>query len=224
MLMWQIMVEAQLTEVCVLRNIVLKVHIYGALLCFSYLILFGISVLNFNHPFAFTRPPAAQKTWTQPIAIPALVKPDDKTPADVMQRLNNAAILGAMRSFAESYPYSNGSWTSPGTYHAHLVRPGKEYDIDVHPNEGNTTITQTRTGFWTLIRDLHGSYSVYADSVVASTWSWYTDLCTFVVMFAGISGVYLWAARRRERRIGLLMIGIAGLVSVILMLLVTFHG
>ena len=207
-----------------LRKFVLNVHIYGGLLCFSYLILFGISVLNFNHPFAFTKPPAAEKTWTQPISIPALVKADGRIPADAMQRLNNAAILHAMRSFAESYPYSSGSWTSPGAYHAHLVRPGKEYDIDVQPNQGTATITQRRTGFWTLIRDLHGSYFVYADSIFASTWSWYTDLCTFVVMFAGISGVYLWTARRLERRTGLLMIGIAGVVSVTLMLLVTFHG
>ena len=129
-----------------------------------------------------------------------------------------------MRSFAESYPYSNGSWTSPGNYHVHLVRPGKEYQIDVRTDEKIATITQTRTGFWTLTRDLHGSWYVYADSVFATTWSWYTDLCTFVVMFAGISGVYLWTARRRERRIGLLMIGIAGVVSVTLMLLVAFHG
>ncbi len=207
-----------------LRTIILKVHIYGALLCFSYLILFGISVLNFNHPLAFTKPPADKKTWTQPMAIPALVKPDDKTPADVMQRQNDAAILGAMRSFAESYPYSTGSWTSAGTYHAHFVRPGKEYDIDVQSNQGDATITQTHTGFWTLIRDLHGSYFVYADSVVASTWSWYTDICTAVVVFAGVSGVYLWTARKRERRIGLLMMGIAGIVSVAIMLLVTFHG
>lgn len=207
-----------------LRKIVLNVHIYGGLLCFSYLILFGISVLNFNHPFVFTQPSATEKTWTQPIAIPTLVKADGRMPADAMQRLNNAAILRAMRSFAESYPYSNGSWISPGTYHAHLVRPGKEYDIDIQSNQGSATITQTRTGFWTLIRDLHGSYFVYADSVVASTWSWYTDLCTFVVMLAGVTGVYLWTARRRERGIGLLMIGVAGVVSVTLMLLITFHG
>jgi hypothetical protein len=209
---------------CVLRKTVLYVHIYGGLLCFSYLILLGISVLNFNHPFAFTKPSAEETTWTQPISIPSLVKADSKTPPDAMQRLNDAAILHAMGSFAESYPNSNGSWTSPGTYHAHLVRPGKEYQIDVHVDQGTETVTQTKTGLWTLVRDLHGSYFIYADSVLASTWSWYTDLCTFVVVFAGISGIYLWTRRRRERRIGLFVIGIATVLSLSLMLFVTFHG
>lgn len=207
-----------------LRRITLNIHIYGGLLCFSYLMILGISVLNFNHPFAFTRPQANETSWTQPIDIPALVKADGKTPADAMQRQNNAAIVRAMRSFAEPYPNSNGGWTSANTYHAHLVRPGKEYQIDVRPDQKTATITQTRTGVWTLIRDLHGSYFVYADSVLAGTWSWYTDLCTGAVLFAGISGVYLWTARRRQRRIGLIVIAIAGAVSISLMLLVTFDG
>jgi hypothetical protein len=208
----------------VLRKIALNIHIYGGLLCFSYLILLGIIVLNFNHPFAFTHRQPDETTWTQPIDLPALAKPDGKTPADAMQRQNNAAIVRMMHSFAAAYPTSNGSWIGPNTYHAHLVRPGKEYQVDVHPDQKSATITQIRTGWWALIRDLHGSYYVYPDSVLASTWRLYTDLCVFVVMFAGISGVYLWTARRRERRIGLLAIGVAGVVSIVAMLLVTFAG
>jgi hypothetical protein len=99
-------------NVYVLRRIALNLHIYGGLLCFSYLIILGISVLNFNHPFAFTRPQTNETTWTQLLEVPALAKADGKTPADAMQRQNNAAIIHAMRSFAEPYPNSNGSWTS----------------------------------------------------------------------------------------------------------------
>ena len=207
-----------------LRRIVLNLHIYGGLLCFSYLILLGISVLNFNHPFSFTRGQPDQTTWTQQSGMPRLAKADGKTSADAMQRRNNAAIARMMHTFAAAYPTSNGSWTVPDTYHAHLVRPGKEYQVDVHPDQKRATITQIRTGGWALIRDLHGSYYVYPDSILASTWRFYTDLCVFVVMFAGVSGVCLWTARRRERRIGLLVIGIAGVVSILLMLLVTYAG
>lgn len=39
------------------RRIVLNVHMYGGLLCFGFLVLFGISVLNFNHPFALPNHP-----------------------------------------------------------------------------------------------------------------------------------------------------------------------
>jgi hypothetical protein len=104
------------------------------------------------------------------------------------------------------------------------VRPGKVYDVDVHPGRGSATVTQTRAGVWSLIRDLHGSAVVYPESHLASTWRWYTELCTFVVVAAGVSGVYLWVAGRRERRVGLVVLGAAVAVSVALMLLVTFRG
>ena len=43
-----------------LRKLILNLHIYAGLLCFGYLIVFGVSSLNFNHPFAFTRAKASR--------------------------------------------------------------------------------------------------------------------------------------------------------------------
>jgi len=218
--------EPRSGEVCLLRKIILNIHIYGGLLCFSYLILLGISVLNFNHPFSFTKPTASVTTWSQPIAPSALLRTEGKTNPEALNilRQNNSAILHALGSFAAPSPTADGAWIDADTYHARFARPGKAYEIDVHPSHGSATITQTRTGFWTMIRDLHGSSTVYPDSILASSWRWYTDLCTFVVVAAGISGVYLWTGRRRERRIGLIMLGAAGALSLALMLFITFHG
>ncbi len=207
-----------------LRRIILNAHLYGGLICFSYLILFGISVLNFNHPFEFTKSPASVTSWTQPMALPALERSD--ADATKVRRDNNEAILHALGSFAA--PTRNvdadGAWTDAETYHAHLMRPGKTYDIDVHPGRGTATITQTRANFWTLVRELHGSAVWYPESILASSWGWYTELCTFVVIAAAASGVYLWAGRLRERRIGLIMLLGAGALSSALMLLITFRG
>ena len=208
-----------------LRKLILNIHMYGGLLCFSYLILFGISVLNFNHPFAFTKPPASITTWSQPMQLPQLAKPGGARDAQAVQRDNNLAIVHALGSFAAPPPaVSSGDWIDADTYHAHFERPGKGYDVDARLSRGVAQVTQTRTGFWTLVRDLHGSAVVYPESSLASTWGWYTELCTFFVIAAGISGVYLWAGKRRERRIGLITVLAAGAVSVALMLLVTFRG
>jgi hypothetical protein len=163
-------------------------------------------------------------TWTQPMALPQLARTDGSSAAEAMQiRVqNDNMILHALGSFAIP-SRGEGNWTDPNTYHAHFHRLGKEYQIDVHPSQGAATITQTRTSFWALIRDLHGAHDTYPDSLLASTWAWYTDLSTYVVIGAGISGVYLWTRRRRERRIGLIMLGAAAAVSLFLMLLITFH-
>jgi hypothetical protein len=43
-------------------------------------------------------------------------------------------------------------------------------------------------------------------------WRWLADGTVYVVMFLTISGVYLWAVLRAERRIGLALI-VAGAIS-----------
>lgn len=207
-----------------LRKIVLNLHLYGGLLCFSYLILYGISSINFNHPFAFTKARGSTTTWTQSLRLPAeFATTAGKGGAEVsrIQNQDNQMVLHALGSFAAP-PYGlTGGWTGPDTYHAHVMRLGKEYQVDVHPTQGTATITQTRMGFWTFIRELHGAHVTFPDSLLASTWAWYTDLCTVFLVVAGISGVYLWTRRRAERRVGLILLGVAMTLSLALMLLIT---
>lgn len=197
---------------------------YGGLLCFSYLLLIGISTLNFNHRFPFTMRPASVMTWTQPMTLPGLVTPEaaNHDVASIVHQ-NNPMVIRALGSFG-SFTYADGAWTNSDTYHARFVRPGKEYQVDVHPSRGTATIVRTRGNVWAMIRDLHGLYAVYPDSLLASSFKWYTEISAIVVLFACISGVYLWTARRKERRIGLIMLGAAGVVSLSLMVLITMYG
>ena len=208
-----------------LRKIILNIHIYGGLLCFSYLILLGISTLNFNHPFAFTTA-GTTTTWTQPLKLPDLARPEGKNAQDWsrLRTQNNQKVLHALGSFAFPNTAGDGNWKDSDTWHTHFVRVGKEYDIDVHVDQGTATITQTRRNLWTLIRELHGEHETFPESFFASTWAWYTDLCACVVVAAGISGVYLWTHRRRERRIGLILLAAATAVSLALMLVIALHG
>jgi hypothetical protein len=208
-----------------LRKIVLNIHIYGGLLCFSYLILLGISTLNFGHPFAFTAG-GTTTTWTQPLTVPQLARTEGKNTQELsrLRTQNNQMILHALGSFAFPNTAGDGNWKDANTWHAHFARVGKEYDIDVHVDGGTATVTQTRKNIWTLIRELHGEHGTYAESIFASTWAWYTDLCACVVVAAGISGVYLWTRRRRERAIGLILLAAATAVSASLMLVIALHG
>ncbi len=203
-----------------LRRVILNVHMYGGLLCFGFLILFGISVLNFNHPFAFTKSPVSVTTWTMPMSDPKRADGLDVLESLPIRRENNLAILHAMGSFAVPFTSFDGQWIDADTYHAHFVRPGKMYDVDV--SGGTATITQTRGSVWSLIRELHDyAGTSYPESVIASSWRWHTEVGTLFVFAAIMSGVYLWIVGRRQRRIGLLVLVAAGAVSIALMILVT---
>ena len=71
---------------------------------------------------------------------------------------------------------------------------------------------------------LHGFHGKMPGSTFVSTWGWYTELCTFVVLFAGASGVYLWTQRKNECRVGYILIGAATAFSIGLMIFLTVHG
>ena len=48
--------------------------------------------------------------------------------------------------------------------------------------------------------------------IVMRVWSWFADATVYLLLFISVSGIYLWAVLRSERRIGLAMLG-AGAVT-----------
>jgi hypothetical protein len=211
------------------RRLILNLHTYGGLLCFSYLILFGISSLNFNHPFAFTRAKSEPRHWEQKVELPDLprVTPDLKGEQRVAAKAQaNHMVRRALGLYGHQRPWKESWWdpNDPNHYHASLVRPGVEYEVDVYLDKELAKVTETRTGVWQVIQGLHGFHGKMPDSRFVSTWGVYTELCTFVVLFAGASGIYLWTQRRNERRIGYVLLSGAGLVSLALMILFALRG
>ena len=211
-------------EASQIRRILLNIHIHAGLLCFSGLLVLGISTLIFNHTDVQTH--MTSTTWSQPFPVDRIAKTDGKSIEEsrAIRGENNRVILRTLRSFATSTPEPDGRWTDADTYHAHFTRLGAEYEVDVHRSQGTASVTRKRPGVWATIRDLHGSVATYTGSVFAGTWRWYTEICVFVVVSQGITGIYLFAVRRRDRRMGFALLGIAGGFSVVLMLVVTLRG
>jgi hypothetical protein len=55
-----------------MRKWMLRLHLYLGLVCSGYLIVFGVSSLNFNHPFEFTKPGTEKVTWERTIPLPVV--------------------------------------------------------------------------------------------------------------------------------------------------------
>ena len=212
-----------------LRKFILNLHIYAGLLCFGYLIVFGVSSLNYNHPLAFTRARGEPRRWEQPISVPDLPRltPGMSGEQRVAAKAEaNHAVRRALGLFGHQRPWQQSWWDEKDAnhYRASLVRPGVEYDVDVHLDRNVAVVTETRTGAWEVVARLHGQHGEMPGSAFVSTWAWYTEFCTLAVVFAGASGVYLWTRRRNERRIGYALLGGAGALSIALMLYLTLHG
>ena len=127
-----------------LRSLFLKIHIYAGLLCSSYLLIFGLSSLNYNHHFG---------------------KPSDSDHISWERRTELATVDGDDRAFTNRITERLGliGWTIPWeTYrdegdnlHFGLNRPGKKYTVHVFFDEGLIRVEERRTGFWPIVNSLH---------------------------------------------------------------------
>ncbi len=193
-----------------MRDLILKLHMYGGLLCSSYLIIFGLSALNYNHHFG--KPGHEKIVWTRTVQVEDM--DDDNVLAAAVR--DSLGLIG--------WPLS---WKTRrderGDLRFELSRPGKKYTIHAFPRQNRVEVVEVRTGFWPVINHLHGLMRL-PGSPFMSLWGIYTEVCVWVVLFSAASGVYLWTIRRSERLIGGLLLGSSSLLSLLFMLYVWIRG
>ena len=195
-----------------MRNWVLRIHLYLGLLCSSYLIVFGVSSLNFNHPFGFTKPGTEKVSWQRSLALPPVGE----------NEAESEAVRDALGLVGWTIPWET-SRDGNGDLHFGLARPGKHYTIHVLRGQGVVRVEAQRKGYWAVVREMHGNKGV-PRSRLMTVWGWYTELCTFVVLFAACSGVYLFATRRKDRRAAWSVLGVATALSLAFMLYLRYAG
>jgi hypothetical protein len=196
-----------------MRTWVLRLHLYLGLLCSGYLIVFGVSSLNFNHPLAFTRPGTDKITWERNIALPE--QSGDNT-------AESEAVTDALGLMGWTLPWETHR-DPGGDLHFGLARPGKHYSVHVLRSAGAVRVEEQHKGYWTVVREMHGNHGV-PRSHLMTAWGWYTELTTLVVLFAAASGVYLFATRRKDRRAALAVLGAVTVLSLAFMLYVRYGG
>jgi hypothetical protein len=193
-----------------LRNLLRKIHIYGGLICSSYLVIFGVSSLNFNHEFG--KGSNKKVTWERSLKI--------------LDMENNMALSESVRDslglFGWPLPWETRR-DEQGNFHFGISRPGKHYSVSVFFAENRIAVVETRKGFWPVVNSLHAVMGV-PSSPFMSLWGAYTELCTWVVLFSAASGIYLWTHRQKERLVGwVLLLGASG-TSLLFMVYVWWRG
>jgi hypothetical protein len=195
-----------------MRQWIYRLHLYGGLLCAAYLVVFGLSSLQFNHHFAWAassdRPEPA---WEVPL-------PPLRGTNDVARAENLRDDLGLM-----GWPLPWEMRRDDDGLHVVMERPGRSYRIHALTRDGRVRVEPKAKGFWPAVVSLHGLTGI-PGSRLASWWGVYTELCVWVVLFAAASGVWLWIGARRERVAGRLALALGFLGSVAFMVYVVVKG
>ena len=187
-----------------MRKRILDLHLYLGLLCAPYLIVYGLSGLAFNHGWQIEEIPAGRWKATLQAEAP---DPASHTPLERARALQaDQALVGTVeeRSVAE---------TGMGGLAFRVQRPGADYDVAFAP-DGTIEIARTRTGIWRVLQGVHGLRRLDG-SVLAPLWWIYTEASVWTLVFASLSGIYLWA-RTSRMTLGIGTIALGAIVFSIL--------
>jgi len=92
-----------------------------------------------------------------------------------------------------------------------IVRPGLNTMIDLNVDERTAVVSEYRTPFWERLSYLHRSPGPHNVAIRGNwfwtrAWRWVADATVYLVLFLPVSGLYLWALLRPERRVGLILL------------------
>ena len=95
--------------------------------------------------------------------------------------------------------------------------PGRETTVDLNLATRAAAISSRITGLWDATVFLHKmpgphNANLRGNSFSMQAWRWLADATVYLILFVSISGVYLWAVLKSERRVGLALLA-AGAVT-----------
>jgi hypothetical protein len=172
-------------------------HLYIGLFLSPIVIVFGVSTIILNH--RWEPEPVVKGTRTRPVQLEEGLK-DREQAAQLMKQLD---ISGDLQVVRRPPPTRNLEFN--------VVRPGSATRVEVK-KEGVAEITNRSTGttgsaiFLHVRPGPHKPRSMIVWSVLV-VWTWLADATVYVLFFLSITGIYLWATIRAERKLGLIMLG-----------------
>ena len=186
------------------RKRILDLHLYLGLLCAPYLILYGVSGLAFNH--GWPGDPTPGGSWEARFEAPAPGVPAD-APLDLARAIQaDQGLIGWVEEASLVAPDAGG-------LHFTVHRPGAEYHVVLAP-DGALEVSRVRTGIWRVLQGMHGLRRLEG-SLLAPLWWVYTEASVWVLVFACLSGIYLWA-RTSHMILGISTISLGALAYAVL--------
>ncbi|MDL1890499.1 hypothetical protein FBQ96_13140 [Nitrospirales bacterium NOB] len=187
-------------------------HLYLGLFIAPFVLVFSISVFFLVHAWS----PGANEP-----AGPKRVVSDVALPAD-LENLGGRARVDALQTVLAEIGLTGeigyvGHNVKGRTLRFPVVVPGRETSVEVDLAARTAAIGQRETGFSDALVALHKSpgphlVDIRMNWLPMGVWRWLADGTVYLLFFISISGVYLWAVLRAERRTGLALIA-AGAIS-----------
>jgi hypothetical protein len=189
-----------------------NLHLYIGLFIAPFILVFSISVFFISYAWLpGAKAAAGPQRIVSNVSLPAKLDTlDGRARVDALQKvLPGIGVTGEI-----GYVQHN---VKQRTLQFPVVVPGRETLVEINLVTHAATIKKRETGIWDALVALHKSpgphlVAIRMNWMPMAAWQWFADGTVYLLFFISLSGIYLWAVLRAERRIGLTLIG-AGAVT-----------
>lgn len=196
-----------------LRKLILKIHLYGGLLCFWYLIIYAVSSLHFQHHFEFMNPVPSEETFEKKLKI----TPNDDINITARNIQDEIGVAGWHLPWATRIDKN-------GLLHTEIQNPDAQYLVTWDNSTSTVKYIKKKKGFWAKFNSLHGFSGKMPNAPLMIIWGVFTYISLIVVTFAIFSGIWLWMKGSTYKLVGAVTASVIVIISLSLMIYVYFHG
>jgi hypothetical protein len=187
-----------------LRNL----HLYFGLFVSPFVVVFSVSTILLNHGWK-----ANGRVTASTPEVPIKIDEDlsnRELAQSIIQQLHLSGEFG-MRRFPDENRLT-----------VNVSRPGQTITVNVDLEKQVARTDVKDMGYLDASRFLHimpGPHKVKGpDWFYTRAWGWMADTTVYLLLFISVSGIYMWAVIKAERKAGLIMLG-SGAVTFIGMFL-----
>jgi hypothetical protein len=181
-------------------------HLALASLSLPFLLLYGLSSIQMTHSAWFSRGPKITKTHVSASA--------GRNNARLLARelMDREGLRGDIQQISET----------PIDYKLRIARPGTVYEIDYVRATGETAIRTSTANFMGLMNRLHHAAGFWHDYRLINVWSAVVVFVSIAIILLGVSGVWMWFARGKDRVVGMVLLALNLGISLTLLFLIRF--
>jgi hypothetical protein len=179
-----------------------SLHLYGGLFVSPFVIVFAASVIFMVHSWLpGAKQPSSTRTLTDIAFSDALETAKGREQVTALRGVLDALDVRGEIGFVRYIPRDRRI-VMP------VTQPGRQTTVELHLAKRTATITTSSTGIADAMVYLHKmpgphNVAIRGNSPHIAVWRWFADASVYLILFVSVSGIYLWAVLRAERRIGL---------------------
>ncbi len=180
-------------------------HLYFGLFISPFVLVFAISVVFLVHSWL----PGGQGAEGPAQAVAGLRLPPHLDTLEGRERVDAVRpVLNELRVKGEVGYISHSE--KKHLLEIPVLVPGRETTVDLDYQAGTAAVSTRATGLADALIYLHKSpgphlVAIRGNWFMTRVWRWLADATVYLLFFISVSGIYLWAVLRAERRIGLLL-------------------